>query len=155
MVATIRNRVSVLAISLALFPLARALAAPACHGFLATNVAFGNYDPITAAPLTSQGSISYNCPPPTTASVTINRGGSSTYQPRAMSQPGVPDRLQYNLYIDPGFTTVFGDGTEGTSGLALPSTHGTQTLAIYALLFPNQDIPAGTYTDALIVTFNF
>jgi spore coat protein U-like protein len=152
----IRNCGFPLVLALVALPLETARAAPSCHGFSVTNVAFGTYDPITLTPLDSQGSISYNCPPPLTATVSINRGSSSTYQPRTMIQAGVTDALQYNLYLDAAHTTVWGDGTEGTSTLFLGSSPGgTQTIAIYARLFPNQDIPAGAYADSLIVTFFF
>jgi spore coat protein U-like protein len=91
-------------------------------------VAFGNYDPVSAVPATSNGTISVTCTPNCSlffificiggyngvnASLTLSPGNSGSYLSRSLKFGA--DALAYNLYMTPDYTTtVFGDGTAST-----------------------------------------
>lgn len=125
-----------------------ARAAPSCHGISVTSLAFGNYDVYSAAPLDSAGTISYNCPPPATPLVDISAGGASSFNPRLMQLTGGTETLAYNIYVDAARTSVW------ISGISVPQGNG-KSVTFYGRIFPLQDVSVGTYTDTLLVTFNF
>ena len=128
---------------------AAARAAPSCHNITVTTLAFGNYDVYSATPLDSAGTISYSCPPPAVPVVDISAGNSGSFSPRAMSLTGSADTLKYNVYTDAARTTVW-----GSTPLAVPQGNNL-SVPFYGRIFPLQDVSVGTYTDTLIVTFNF
>lgn len=131
-----------------------AQAAPSCKGVTTTSVAFGVYNPISATPTDSLGTISYFCPGALAPVISINAGGSGTFSPRQMVS-AFSDVLGYNLYADAARTIVWGDGTGGTS--TVPGTTSTKpaTANVYGRIFPGQSVGSGSYSDTLTVTINF
>ena len=49
--------------------------------------------------------------------ITISRGASATFNPRSMVVGA--DALNYNLYLDASRTSIWGDGTGGSSHFTL------------------------------------
>lgn len=127
-----------------------ARAAPSCHGISVTPLSFGSYDVYGAAPLDSAGTISYNCPPPALPSVTIDLGLSFGNGHRRMSLGVGADLLEYDVYLDAARTTAW------PSVNPIPVAQGNNlTVPFYGRIFPQQDVSVGTYSDTLVVTFNF
>ncbi len=62
--------------------------------------------------------------------------------------------LQYNLYLDAARTTIWGNGSGGTSTLNAPSG-GNQTVSVYGRVFPLQDVSVGICSDSILVTINY
>ena len=135
-----------------------------------TGVAFGSYDPTSNTPVTGNGSVTINCTYTTlgdwfngftvTSSLTT---GSGRYANRTLKTSS--DALNYNLYLDPGFATVFGNGTAGTgtsavcypgffSGCSGASGQDGQafTIPVYGRLPGGQDVSSGKYIDTITVT---
>ena len=91
-------------------------------------VAFGNYDPVSSVPATSNGTISLTCTPDCAryflfffcvayngvdASLKLSPGMSTSYVSRSLKSG--TNALAYNLYVTPDYTTtIFGDGTAST-----------------------------------------
>ena len=122
-----------------------------------TGVDFGNYDTLNATPTDSTGTISYSCSQGGGALnvvITISRGLSGTFS-RAMSNGS--DRLQYNLYLDAGFTRIWGDGSQGTETLSdkIPGNSHQITAIVYGRVFPRQNVGTGVFVDRLTVTMVF
>jgi spore coat protein U-like protein len=117
---------------------------------------FGNYDPLSPVPLSTMGSFGYSCPPGQGSPlITISAGTWGTFASRAMQNPTDPAALlQYNLYVDAACTMIWGDGTSGTSTQVGPAGQ-TQTIPVFARLPALQNVSAGTFTDTVVVTFNF
>ncbi len=111
---------------------------------------FGTYDPSAATPLDTAGSIQYSCTSP--ALVTLSTGSSGTYVERTMRSGTAT--LAYNLYTHANRNQVWGDSTGGTAVRNL-GVGSRQTAAIYGRIPPLQDVAGGTYSDTLVVTFNF
>jgi spore coat protein U-like protein len=67
--------------------------------------------------------------------------------------------LNYNLYIDPARTVIWGDGTQGTAALAGSSTcqlSNTCRHIIYGRIPAHQGSAAvGNYSDTIVVTLNY
>ena len=68
--------------------------------------------------------------------------------------------LEYQLYQQNGFQTVWGDsGFQGTMPNGTPKagtgTGASQQHTVFGHLYANQVVPGGTYTDTVLVTVNF
>lgn len=117
---------------------------------------FGNYDPLSPTRLSTMGSFGYSCPPGQGSPlITISAGTWGNFASRAMQNPADPaSLLQYNLYTDASCTLIWGDGSNGTSTQVGPPGQN-QTIPVFACLPPLQNVSAGTFSDTVVVTFNF
>jgi len=128
-----------------------------CSVDVNTDVDFGIYDVFNVSPTDSIGTIEYECQDVGASTITIDlsRGNAPTYNPRWMLQGAEP--LNYNLYLDAARTTIWGDGTGGTSryGPVTPPESTVVELTIYGRIPPEQDVSGGNYEDTITVTINF
>jgi spore coat protein U-like protein len=129
-----------------------ASAAPTCSFVVASDLAFGAYDPAAATPLDSTTTVRYRCPPGQINRITLDAGGSGSFAWRELRRGG--EVLRYNLYLDAARTVVWGDGTGGSStGPGATSTSGGATTAwVFARVPASQDVSAGAYSDLVRVT---
>jgi spore coat protein U-like protein len=129
-----------------------ASAAPTCSFVVASDLAFGAYDPQAGAPLDSTATIRYRCPPGQITRITLDAGASGSFAWREMRRGS--EVLRYNLYLDAARTTVWGDGTGGSStGPGAKSTSaGVTTAWVFARVPASQDVSAGAYSDLIRVT---
>lgn len=116
---------------------------------------FGTYDVFDPAALTSTGGLRILCTvvgASDVITVELSRGSSSTFLPRTMTRPGAS--LSYNLYLDAALTTVWGDGTSGTSryGPVTPPDGSAFTITIYGQLPARQNVSVGAYSDTITAT---
>ena len=123
------------------------------------NLAFGAYDALSSAPVTTSGNAVITCndsPPPV---VSVQLGPSEVsggFFPRRMRAVGGSDGLDYNFYADASATSVFGDGTGGTvTRSAKVSKTQPWSVTFYGRIAPNQDVAPGSYADTLAITINF
>jgi spore coat protein U-like protein len=121
-----------------------------------TSVAFGTYNVFTTTAVDSTGTITYQCnSKATNISISLSDGSSTTYSPRTLRKGS--EILQYNLYSDAARTTVWGDGTAGTSVYtnANPPNNSNVTVTVYGRIPAQQDVSAGSYTDTVSAVINF
>lgn len=139
-----------------------------------TGINFTNaYDPTSSAAVTGNGAVSVNCTytgwdwlSGFSVTASLSQGSSGNYANRTMVKGS--EKLYYNLYADPAFTAVFGDGTAGTSNYpicypgwfsgcsgASGSNGQPYSIPIYGRLPGGQDVGAGTYSDSLIARITF
>jgi spore coat protein U-like protein len=125
-----------------------------------TQVSFGLLDPFSPDPLDAIGELRVICHGMNRFdrfSVTLSRGASPTYTPRTMVNGA--RTVRYNLYLDSGRQTVWGDGvSQGTSvaGPFSPASEVVVSLKIYGRVFPGQTgVGAGTYTDVIVATISY
>lgn len=132
-----------------------ALAEHSCTFETVTAVSFGAYSVFDTLPNNNGvGSLVIRCVQgggPSFA-VTLSTGQSNSYASRVMKS-GV-NQLNYNLYTSSARTTVWGDGTGGSSALAINAT-ATTSLSVFGQIPAGQDATVGTYTDSIIATVNF
>ena len=129
--------------------------APLSCSISAVGVSFGTYNVFSASPLDSTGSVSYTCTGiknPDRITIDLSRGGASTFA-RRMLKGAEP--LAYNLYMDAGHATVWGDGTTGTSHYGPVPPLSSDTLTIFGRIPAGQDGSAGAYSDTVVATINF
>lgn len=135
-------------------------AAPQCT-ISASPVIFGNYDPLSASPVTGTGTLTFQCQSGVTGlgiTYTISlSSGSGTYTQRTLTSG--PNILNYNLYTDSTLTTVWGDGSSGSATVATtvskPQASAGVTNTVYGNIPALQDVVPGSYTDNITVTVTF
>jgi spore coat protein U-like protein len=119
-----------------------------------TPVAFGDYNVLSPAPKTTTGSVTYQCTLGINIIVTLNCGSSSTFDPRTMRNGA--EVLNYNLYREATYQTIWGDGTGGTQSHTAPATVlFPTTVTVYARLPAGQNVAAGGYIDSVVATIIF
>jgi spore coat protein U-like protein len=150
-----------LALLCAIMPAASQAALQSCS-VAATSVAFGAYDPLNASPTNSVGTVSVTCSVTLLAllwswDIKLSAGGSGSLVTRQMTSGA--SQLNYNLYLDSGRTTIWGDGTGGSAYpsplilLAIGTT--THNFPVYGRIPAGQDRGAGAYTDTIVVTIEY
>lgn len=121
-----------------------------------TSVLFGTYDVFAAAPTTTTGTIVYRCDNfEHDIRISLGAGAAGSYAARQLAFGG--EILIYNLFLDAAHTTVWGDGTAATRVYTIrnPPNRRDVVVPMYGRIGAGQDVPAGTYSDTLVVTIDF
>lgn len=128
--------------------LSAAASAATCH-VTPQAVSFGNYDPIGGLPVDGIGGVNVACDVSADFAVALT-AGSGSFSDRRMSSGA--DQLSYNLYTNASRSIVWADGIVGSS----VSASGTNVdLTIYGRIAAGQNVPAGSYVDAITVTITY
>lgn len=147
-------------IALAVSPAAQAVANCSVS---ATTVAFGSYNPFSGTADDSTGNIQVTCSLGGLLSllvayeIKLSTGGSGSYAPRRTSSGA--NTLNYNLYINSARTTVWGNGTGGTStvsdGYLLGLFTTVRNYTVYGRVPALQNVRGGAYADTITVTVEY
>ena len=88
-------------------------------------------------------------------SVALNagQGAGATMASRKMSS-GI-NTVNYTMYTDSGRTTIWGDGTAGSSVNSLTGTGAPQAIPVFGRIPTGQAPATGTYNDTILVTLTF
>lgn len=123
-----------------------------CSFSIAQNLNFGVYNPVMSGDNLSSSNVSITCSPTTTYTITLSTGNSNSFTDRQMfgGYKGT-DILHYNLYLDSGRTSIFGDGTSGTSYISTSNSNNN----IFAKIPQLQNVSAGSYSDNIILDLTF
>lgn len=124
-------------------------------------LAFGIYPANSATPLTAAGTFSVTCTAIGSGSATVSgtlslsTGSSGKFATRTMKAG--TNVLDYNIYVTPAYSQIFGDGTAGTYQLSESGTvTGGQVYqvggAFYGLIPARQDVAPGSYLDTIVMT---
>lgn len=122
----------------------------------ATTINFGSSVGILSSDKTATGTITATCTNTDNYSIALNRGTTSgaTLADRQMAGSGSAV-VHYQLYTDSGYSTIWGDGTSGTSTQGGTGTGSSRAFAVYAKV-PAQATPApNTYSDTVTVTVSY
>ncbi|MES2632077.1 MAG: spore coat U domain-containing protein [Pseudomonadota bacterium] len=132
-----------------------------------SGLAFGTYQPltlpgkVTSTDSTSDGSISMVCSGIVTGgSYTVALGASAvgnSTSPRLMVNPQGGPHMQFNVYLDPAFTTIWGDGTTGSmfSGTIAPGD-SSRTFTAYGKVPAGQiGLRVGSFSTSLLMTLTY
>jgi spore coat protein U-like protein len=124
-----------------------------------TGIDFGAYDVFAPVPRDSAGTVIVTCDRNTRrrTDITISIGPSPTsggFNPRQMRRASGTGRLNYNLYTSPSMSTVWGDGSAGTSTVLLTRVRRRRPVVttIYGRIPPGQNVSVGSYSDTVTVT---
>jgi spore coat protein U-like protein len=150
---------------LAALSCAVAVQAAGTCGISAIGPAFGVYNPLNAAPVTSNGSVTATCNWTSGGSTNFNivssYSGGSSGNPADRFMLSGGNRLYYNIYFDAAFTQIRGNGTGGTQtgAASLRVSNGQPTASatspIYGRIPAGQNVAPGSYSDSIVVTITF
>jgi spore coat protein U-like protein len=120
---------------------------------------FGEYDasgPNATAPLVAQSSrVQLRCTSGTAATILLSQGtnpgsGSSDAAPQRALANGSA-RLNYQLYTSAAHGSVW----DNVRGVSQTGTGTSQAINIYGVIAPGQKVPAGSYSDLVVITVNY
>lgn len=123
----------------------------------ATNLSFGNYNAASGTATTSNMTVTVSCQnggdtlPAFVAS--LSKGGAPSYNPRQMSLGA--NKLNYNIYNQAAFTTIWGDGTGGTLTRSYGGGGNAAAGTGFGRITTGQYVAAGLYTDTITVTITY
>ena len=128
----------------------------------AVNLVFAPYDPFRSAHNDTTATIAVTCtgrPGQAVAySIALTSGDSGAAITRRM-RAHVGTTLNYNVYVGPSRSVVWGDGNNGTATVAdayaLAASQVTRQYPVYGRIFGRQNARVGSYTDSLVVTLTF
>jgi spore coat protein U-like protein len=119
------------------------------------NVAFGNVNSL-GGNHDATGSVTVNCTNGAPWSVTADAGtgASATMATRRMTLGA--NTLNYSLFVDSGYATVWGDGTSSTAAITGTGTGAAQTRTVYGRIPAGQTgARTGGYSDVISVTVTY
>jgi spore coat protein U-like protein len=121
----------------------------------ASDLAFGDYDPVAATPLDAETTLSVTCTNGTAYDVgmSVGDGSGASMAQRRMTNSGGSQTLNYVLYQDDQRAVLWGNtGADRLSGIG----DGTpDTIDVYGRIPMQQTAPAGDYADTIIVTVSW
>jgi spore coat protein U-like protein len=148
-----------------------ALLAGTAHASVSCSVSasgpvFGIYNPLSATPTDSNGTVKVTCTllsgaaTSVTPLVSLSSGASGSFTPRTMLSG--TSKLDYNLYWSTAYSNIWGDGTggsqQGTATLYLSPVSPTQqaTGVMYGQIAAGQlSVAPGAYLDTIVVTVSY
>lgn len=115
---------------------------------------FPNYDVFNLGATTTSQIAKIDCNG-NLASMTVGIGKSATSGTIAGRQLGAgAARLNYNIYKDSGYSSLWGDGTAGTTALVVNNPTRNTLVPIYGKIDPGQDVSVGNYSDTVVFSVN-
>jgi spore coat protein U-like protein len=135
--------------------MATATVQPFCS-VTATNISFGGSVGVLTSAIPATGTITATCTYGDSYTLALNKGTTSgaSLSNRLMAGSGSAT-VQYQLYTNSGHSTVWGDGTSGTSTSGGTGTGSAQNYTVYGQV-PAQTTPApNTYSDTITVTITY
>lgn len=122
----------------------------------ATALAFGNYNGISGSMLDASATITPICTSGTVYAVALDAGLGSGATMTTRKLTGADGaELDYGIYTDVSRSTVWGDGTGGTSNLAATGTGIAQPATMYGRIPAGQTSAVGVYSDTVTVTLTY
>ncbi|OWQ92317.1 hypothetical protein CDN99_06835 [Roseateles aquatilis] len=124
-----------------------------------SNLNFGSaIDPLAAAtPLDATSTLTVTCSNSTPYAVALNAGanagGATNFSSRTMLSGA--STLAYQLYLDSGRSTVWGDGTSSSSSKSGTGTGSAQSISVYGRIPSLANVVPGSYTDTVTVTVTY
>lgn len=115
-------------------------------------VAFGII--VSSTTNSATGTITVTCTNGTNYTIALGDGNYYSSGRRMQSSATTYEYLPYELYQEVGHTTLWGDGTHGTtvSGAGIGSS---QAYTVYGLVPTNQYPKVDSYADAVLVTITY
>ena len=126
-------------------------ASSAICSVITQNINFGSYDVFNNSSKESAGNIIVSCDSFANYTISLSTGGGTFFN-RVLKFGGY--LLNYNLYIDPARSNIWGDGSAGT--LTVSSvTLTTSNHVVYGRIPARQNAFPGNYMDNVNVTISF
>lgn len=125
-------------------------------------VNFGYYNPVSAKPNKANGAVKMMCVGEVANyEIMLSPGRGRLYGQRKMYNGNLKSSaLNYNLFLDPSYSNIWGNGTSGTGSITGNSDACQRrtpcSYPIYGFIPPLQkQIMAGNYSDNIVVIVSF
>jgi spore coat protein U-like protein len=121
----------------------------------ASNIDFGASGVLGSA-LTANATVSAQCTTGDSYSISLDSGttpGATITDRRMRSGGGAV--VHYQLYTASNHSTIWGDGTSGTSAVGAVGTGSVQTYTVYGLVAAQATPAPGSYTDVITATITY
>lgn len=112
---------------------------------------FGSYLASTAR--TASGAIALTCSTGATYSISLAAGANANAGSRRMANGG--SFLAYELFSNSGLTLLWGNGTTFGQPVAGTGTGAAQNVSVHGRIAAGQFVPAGNYSDTVVVTVSY
>lgn len=120
----------------------------------ATNIAFTSQGVLKSA-LSATGAITARCTNGDAFRIALSGGSTNNVAARQMQRAGGGGAVNYQLYVDSGHATAWGDGSAGTGMATGTGTGNPVSINVYGLV-PAQSTPMpGSYSDSITATISF
>ncbi|HEY2444705.1 MAG TPA: spore coat U domain-containing protein [Rhizomicrobium sp.] len=119
----------------------------------ATNINFGNYSASSGSPDNASNTVSVTCTNNDPYTIALNGGNSGQVNARTMTNGS--NTLGYGIYTSSSYTTIWGDGTNGTSTVSGTGNGAAQNYTAYGQVPAAEYAAAGSYTDTITATVTF
>lgn len=128
---------------------------PAVCSIAATDLVFGTYDASAVAPNDASSTVTVTCSNGSIFDVGLDsgNGAGATVLNRKMTS-GI-NTLAYIMYLNAGRTTIWGDGSLGTSTNGGVGSNAAQTFTVYGRIPTAQFVNAGAYADLVTATVTY
>jgi len=123
----------------------------------ATNMSFGGSVGVLTSAVPATSTITATCTYGDSYTIALNKGttsGASFTTSRLMAGSGSAT-VQYQLYTNPTYSAVWGDGTSGTSTSGGTGTGSAQNYTVYGQVPPQPTPAPNTYSDTITVTVTY
>jgi spore coat protein U-like protein len=117
------------------------------------NFAFGAYNPLSGGIKTSSANIGISCTATTNVTLQLSPGNSGNFASRYMLKGS--EQMNYNIYLDVGMNSIFGDGSSGTSQYTGVAGTSPTNVTIYGKIPAGQNISVGQYNDTINIQIFF
>jgi len=131
--------------------------AGACH-LTATQIDFGQFNPLNGTALQAVGYITYRCSKSiANVRIALSAGQSNNSAQRSLTPPGTSPTFPYLLTLDPARTQIWGDGFGTTVVYSVPTASANTPIqiAVYGYLPPGPVPAVGHYTDTITVQLSW
>jgi spore coat protein U-like protein len=118
----------------------------------AANLAFGNYDVLSALPTNAQSNLTVACTKNVTATIGLDLGQNPAAGNRQMAFGA--ERLLYTLWRDAARTLTWGNAAPNLYTY-VSAGRAPATVIVYGQVPAGADVAAGAYADQIVATINF
>ncbi len=122
----------------------------------ATPINFGGSVGVLSSALSATGTITAKCTNSDSYTIALNKGTTTgaSLSDRQMAGSGTAV-VHYQLYTNSGHSTIWGDGTSGTSTSGGTGTGSNQNYTVYGLVSPQTTPAPNLYSDTVTVTVSY
>jgi spore coat protein U-like protein len=119
----------------------------------ATSLDFGSINPLIAADTTSVATVTVSCTALTSYTIALSAGSAGSFLQRTMRSGA--NLLGYQIYSDAANSTVWGDGSGGSSLVNASAAGPGTTSYAYGRVPHQQTAVPGAYADSIVVTVTY
>jgi spore coat protein U-like protein len=129
---------------------------PSSCALSATDLSFGNIPANVSTAIDATSVVTITCTNTTPYSIALNAGTATGATVATRQMQNGSNLLSYALYSNSSRTTIWGDGTSGSTAVSGTGTGEAQAHTLYGRIATNQnDVAAGSFLDTITATVTY